>query len=69
MMNAISKPFAALATSFRHKPFLKARFKLTAFYILGMTVPLVIFNLGVYGLFVSDVPDAFEDKMPAKNVR
>jgi signal transduction histidine kinase len=56
-MKNISKRFAAWVTSFKHKPFLQARLKLTAYYTLGISVILAIFNFGVYGLFVNDIRD------------
>jgi signal transduction histidine kinase len=59
-MKRISKLFAAWATSSKAEPFQRARLKLTAYYITGIVILLAIFNLGVYGLFVSDVPDTFE---------
>ncbi|HUC20388.1 MAG TPA: HAMP domain-containing sensor histidine kinase [Candidatus Polarisedimenticolaceae bacterium] len=59
-MKPTLRRFADSATSFRANPFVSARLKLTAHYIIGMVALLAIFNLGVYGLFISDLPDKFE---------
>lgn len=57
MMNNIFKQFGEWVTNLKDKPFLKARLKLTIYYTLGIAVILIIVNLGVYGLFVSDIPE------------
>ena len=62
MMNNIFKQFAEWVINLKHKPFLKARLKLTTYYTLGIVVILIIVNLGVYGIFVSDIPETIEDK-------
>lgn len=64
-MKRILKRFAAWVTSSRTEPFQTARLKLTVNYIVGMMILLAIFNFGVYSLFVSDIPDAFETSLPA----
>lgn len=63
-MNNTSKLSEGWVTNFKHNPFLKARIKLSAYYCAGILILIVILNLGIYGLFVSDVPDKFESKLP-----
>lgn len=62
-MNNISKRFVAWAINFKTNLFSIARLKLTVQYTVGMFILLVIFNLGVYGLFISDIPDTFETSL------
>ncbi len=64
-MRRISKRFVAWATDTKTEPFQKARLKLTLNYIVGMGILLAIFNFGVYGLFVSDLPDPIEPTLTA----
>lgn len=53
------KPFAARVTSSSQKSkFRVATIRLTAYYVAGITVVLVIFSLLVYGLFVSSIRQA-----------
>ena len=59
-MKHISRRFVAWATDSKTEPFQRARLKLTLNYIIGMVILLAIFNFGVYGLFVSDLPDPIE---------
>lgn len=61
LMNAISKPFVALGTGLRHKPFHRARLWLTGYYTLGALVILVLFSVVVYGLFAGRLADRVED--------
>lgn len=60
IMKNILKQFAAWATNFKNKPFLYARLKLASSYTLGIFAVLAVFNLLVFGLFVSDLPDHLE---------
>jgi signal transduction histidine kinase len=64
MMNAISRPFAAWVTSFRRDPFRQARWKLTLYYLLGIVGILVVFNLAVYEIFVSNAFDTIKYGSP-----
>lgn len=64
-MKRISRRFVAWATDSKTEPFQKARLKLTLHYIVGMGILLAIFNFGVYGLFVSDLPDPIEPTLTA----
>ena len=64
-MNNIFKQFAEWVTNLKDKPFLKARLKLTIYYTVGIVVILIIVNLGVYGFFVSDIPETIENKSSA----
>jgi len=65
MMNNIFKQFAEWVTNLKDNPFLKARLKLTSYYTIGIIVILIIVNLGVYGLFVSDIPETIESESSA----
>ena len=64
-MKRISRRFVAWAIDSKTEPFQKARLKLTLNYIVGMGILLAIFNFGVYGLFVSDLPDPIEPTLTA----
>ena len=55
-MKSMSKQFVAWATYLRNSPFLLARLKLTAIYILAILAVLAVFNVLVLGLFVQDLP-------------
>lgn len=59
-MANISKQFARLVTNFKNKPFLKARFKLTIYYTIGVFIILLIFSLAVYGLFSKNISSNLE---------
>ncbi|MFZ1627132.1 MAG: ATP-binding protein [Candidatus Moraniibacteriota bacterium] len=60
MRSITSRPFAVWATRFRRNPFFRARWKLTAYYCLGIVGILLVFNLAVYEIFVSNAFDAIK---------
>jgi len=59
-MENISKQFARWVTSFKSKPFLKARLKLTSYYTIGVFIILLVFSLAVYGFFANNLSSNLE---------
>ncbi|MCL5798319.1 MAG: HAMP domain-containing histidine kinase [Patescibacteria group bacterium] len=59
-MSNISKQFAALVTNLKNKPFFQAKLKLTAYYTLGIILILIVVNILIYSLFVSDLQGSYE---------
>lgn len=60
MAIAISRQFAEWVTRLKADPFVFARLKLTAQFMLGMCLILVVFNLLIFQLFVIDFPPELE---------
>lgn len=60
IMKNILKQSEELVINFKDNYFLKARFKLSAYYACGMFVVVLIFSLVVYNLFAKNISDNFE---------
>jgi signal transduction histidine kinase len=54
------KQLEGLAINFKNDYFLKARWKLSAYYAVAMFLVVLIFSLATYNLFIKSISDNFE---------